>query len=184
MTTPPNPDADFLPRIDAIHLADAARGPVRAVPEATAVPGRGLLGDRYERGAGTFSDWPKDHELTLVEAEVIEDLAREHGVHFAPGEHRRNVTTRNVRLNDLVGRRFRLGPDVECEGTRLCPPCDHLEAVTARPNLCRLMAGRGGLRARIITGGAIRVGDSMTLVPSQPTIALPSKDLTTDARPT
>jgi len=163
MTTPPNSDT---PRIVALHLADAARGPVRAVPEATAVPGRGLAGDRYERGAGTFSDWPKDHELTLVEAEVIEDLARTHDVHFAPGEHRRNVTTRNLRLNDLVGRRFGLGPDVECEGTRLCPPCDHLEAVTARPSLCRLMAGRGGLRARIVTGGTIRVGDVVTLVAS------------------
>jgi hypothetical protein len=162
----PEPDRDAAPRIDAIHLADAARGPVRAVPEATAVAGRGLLGDRYERGAGTFSDWPRDHELTLVEAEVIEDLARHHDIHLAPGEHRRNVTTRGVRLNDLVGRRFRLGADVECEGTRLCEPCDHLEAVTARPNLCRLMAGRGGLRARIVTSGTIRAGDSI-FVPSR-----------------
>jgi MOSC domain-containing protein YiiM len=156
------------PRIEALYLADAARGPVRPVPEATAVPGRGLLGDRYERGAGTFSDWPKDHELTLVEAEVLEDLARHHDVHFAPGETRRNLTTRNVRLNDLVGRRFGLGPDVECEGTRLCEPCDHLEAVTGRPNLCRVMAHRGGLRARILTGGTIRVGDRI-LTPSQST---------------
>ena len=76
--------------IEAIHLADAAVGPPRAVPQATAVPGRGLVGDRYERGLGTFSDWPKDHELTLVEAEVIEALAREHDVNFAPGETRRN----------------------------------------------------------------------------------------------
>jgi len=166
MTTSPDPDPHSTPRVDAIHLADTARGPVHPVPQATAIPGRGLLGDRYECGAGTFSDWPKDHELTLVEAEVIEDLARTHGVHFAPGEHRRNVTTRNLRLNGLVGRRFRLGPDVECEGTRLCEPCDHLEAVTARPNLCRIMAGRGGLRARIVSGGTVRVGDEIVLVPS------------------
>ena len=152
--------------IEAIHLADAAVRPVRAVAEATAVPGRGLLGDRYERGAGTFSDWPKDHELTLVEAEVIEDLAQNHDVHFAPGETRRNLTTRNIRLNDLVGQRFRIGADVECVGTRLCEPCDHLERVTDRPNLCRLMAGRGGLRARILTGGTIRVGDVIATSPA------------------
>jgi hypothetical protein len=149
----------------AIHLAEAARGAVRAVDQATAIPGRGLLADRYERGVGTFSDWPKDHELTLVEAEVIEDLARVHDVHFAPGETRRNLTTRNVRLNDLVGRRFRIGADVECEGTRLCEPCDHLEAVTGRPGLCRLMASRGGLRARILTAGTVRVGDAVTPIP-------------------
>jgi len=151
--------------IEAIHLADAARAPVRAVLEATAVPGRGLAGDRYERAAGTFSTWPKDHELTLVEAEVLEDLAKNHGVHFAPGETRRNLTTRNLRLNDLVGHRFRLGPDVECVGTRLCEPCDHLERVTRRPDLCRLMAGRGGLRARILTAGTLRVGDAIMLSP-------------------
>jgi MOSC domain-containing protein YiiM len=138
---------------------------VRAVPETTAIPGRGLAGDRYERGVGTFSDWPKDHELTLVEAEVIEDLARVHDVKFAPGETRRNLTTRNVRFNDLVGRRFRIGSDVECEGTRLCEPCDHLEAMTGRPGLCPLMAGRGGLRARIITAGTVRVGDGVTPIP-------------------
>jgi MOSC domain-containing protein YiiM len=125
------------------------------------------LGDRYERGVGTFSHWPKDHELTLVEAEVIEDLARVHDVRFAPGETRRNLTTRNVRLNDLVGRRFRIGPDVECEGTRLCGPCDHLEAVTGRPGLCRLMAGRGGLRARILSAGIVRVGDVVVAMPCQ-----------------
>jgi hypothetical protein len=153
--------------IEAIHLADAAVAPMRPVPETTALPGRGLLTDRYERSAGTFSAWPKDHELTFIEAEVIEDLAQNHDVHFAPGETRRNLTTRNLRLNDLVGQRFRIGPDVECEGTRLCPPCDHLERVTNRPNLCRLMAGRGGLRARILTGGTIRVGDAITLTTCQ-----------------
>src|SRR4051812_11184892 len=163
-TMPPQSPPALL---EAIHLADAPRGPVRAVAEVTAIPGRGLLADRYERGLGTFSDWPKDHELTLVEAEVIEALARDHDVHFAPGETRRNLTTRNVRLNDLVGQRFRIGPDVECEGTRLCEPCDHLERVTGRPNLCRIMAGRGGLRARILTGGTIRVGDTVVLLPSQ-----------------
>lgn len=149
--------------IEAIHLADAAVAAPRAVSQATAIPGRGLATDRYERGRGTFSDWPKDHELTLIEAEVIEALAREHDLHFAPGETRRNLTTRNVRLNDLVGQRFRIGPDVECIGTRLCEPCDHLERVTHRPNLCRLMKGRGGLRARILSPGTIRVGDAITL---------------------
>ena len=82
---------------------------------------------------------------------------------LAPGETRRNVTTRGVRLNELVGRRFRIGGDVLCEGTRLCEPCAHLEVVTGKGGLCRLLAGRGGLRARLLTGGVIRTGDPLTL---------------------
>ena len=150
-------------RVEAIHIAEAARMPVRAVAEARARAGGGLEGDRYARGAGTFSDWPKDHELTLIEAEVIEDVAGEYGLHLAPGESRRNLTTRGVRLNDLVGLRFRIGAEVVCEGTRLCEPCAHLEVVTGRGGLCRLLAGRGGLRARIRTGGLIRTGDPITV---------------------
>jgi len=153
-----------MPHIEAIHIAEAARAPVRAVGEAVAVAGRGLAGDRYEHGAGTFSDWPRDHEFTLIEAEVIEAVEAEYGLHLTPGESRRNVTTRGVRLNPLVGRRFRIGQSVVCEGTRLCEPCAHLEVVTGHGGLCRVLAGRGGLRARIVTGGPMRVGDVITLL--------------------
>ena len=146
-----------------MYLADVARGPVRAVAEARAVAGRGLAGDRYERGMGTFSDWPADHEFTLIEAEVIEAaLADYPGLVLAPGEHRRNVATRGVRLNDLVGKRFRIGAEVLCEGTRLCEPCAHLEVITGKGGLCRVLAGRGGLRARLLTSGMIRLGDPIT----------------------
>jgi hypothetical protein len=133
---------------------------VRTVVEARAIAGRGLAGDRYERGAGTFSDWPQDHEFTLIEAEAVEAaLAEFPGLDLAPGDHRRNVTTRGVRLNALVRKRFRIGADVLCEGTRLCEPCAHLEVVTARAACAGMLAGRGGLRARLLTGGTIRVGD-------------------------
>jgi hypothetical protein len=153
--------------VEAIHLADVARGPVRAVAEAHAVAGRGLAGDRYERGAGTFSDWPQDHEFTLIEAESLEAaLAEFPGLTLAPGEHRRNVTTRGVRLNALVRKRFRIGADVLCEGTRLCEPCAHLEVVTGKGGLCRILAGRGGLRARLLTNGTIRVADLITAIES------------------
>ncbi len=155
--------------VESIHVADAARAPVYAVDEAEAVAGRGLAGDRYERGAGTFSDWPRDHEFTLIEAEVIENAAEEFGLLLAPGESRRNVTTRGIRLNPLVGRRFRVGEHVVCEGTRLCEPCAHLEVVTQKGGLCRVLAGRGGLRARILTGGPIRVGDTITLLEEKET---------------
>jgi len=150
--------------VEAIHLAAAPREPVYPVEAAEAVAGRGLASDRYERGTGTFSDRAKEHELTLVEAEAVEAAMAEYpGLTLAPGETRRNVTTRGIRLNDLVGRRFRVGASVLCEGTRRCEPCAHLEAVTGKGRLCRILAGRGGLRARLLTGGTIRVGDEIVV---------------------
>jgi hypothetical protein len=142
--------------VEAIHIAPTARAPMQALESVTLKAGRGILGDRYAAKEGTFSDNPRDHELTLVEAEVSEELG------LAPGEARRNLTTRGVRLNDLVGKRFHVGAAL-CEGTRLCEPCAHLERLTERPGLIRVMAGRGGLRAVILEGAEIRVGDPLTV---------------------
>jgi len=128
------------------------------VPHAAALPGLGLDGDCYAVGNGEFSHWPKDHELTLIEAEAIEHVSAEYGVTLAPGETRRNITTHHIDLNALVGVKFKLG-EVVCLGTRLCHPCAYLERVTDRPGLARLLAGRGGLRAQILTEGVIFPGD-------------------------
>lgn len=148
--------------VEAIYIAPVAAGATQAVLEAEALQGGGLEGDRYAGGAGTFSDRPLDHELTLIEAEVIESAAEQQGMALAPGESRRNITTRGIALNPLVGKRFRVGAAL-CEGTRLCEPCAHLEHLTGRPGLVRTLAGRGGLRAVILSGGTIRVGDPVTV---------------------
>jgi hypothetical protein len=150
-------------RIEAIHISAVARTPVVAAAEAMLVAGRGIIGDRYFDGSGTFSDWPLDHEFTLIEAEAIEAVKAEYGLSLAPGETRRNVTTRGIALNALVGRFFRLGESVLCRGTRLCHPCAHLEVVTAKGGLARLLADRGGLRAHILVGGLIRCGDAIEI---------------------
>ena len=148
--------------IEAIHIAEEAAGPVRPVPDAMLRKGAGIDGDRYGRRGGTFSDYPLDHELTLVEAEVIELLAAEHGIDLSGGLSRRNLTTRGVRLNSLVGKRFRVG-GVLCEGTRLCEPCAHLESLTSLGGLARVMAGRGGLRALVLEDGPVRAGDPVSV---------------------
>jgi hypothetical protein len=141
--------------IEYIHITPMSGEPLRPVESVSAIAGHGLDGDRYAGGKGTYSGRPGDHELTLIEAEVAES------VDFAPGESRRNITTRGIRLNDLVGKRFRVGGAL-CEGTRLCEPCAHLERMTERPGLVRQLAGRGGLRAVILESGEIRVGDAVT----------------------
>ena len=141
-------------RVEAIAIAAAAEAPIELVDQATAVAGRGLAGDRYHEGQGTFSNpYSEGHDLTLVEAEVLEELG------FEPQDARRNVVTRGIDLNALVGRDFRVG-DVECAGRRLCEPCAHLERLS--PGTLRPLVHRGGLRADLLGDGVIRVGDPVS----------------------
>ena len=121
---------------------------------AQACTGRGLEGDRYFDGRGTFSNtYARGHDLTLIEAEVLDELS------LGPQEARRNLVTRGIGLNALVGKRFRVG-EVECFGQRLCQPCAHLERVTDRA-LMRQLAHKGGLRADVLSDGEVCVGDKI-----------------------
>lgn len=146
-------------RAESVLVAERAEDPMRQVSSARAIPGRGLEGDRYAAGAGTFT--PRGggrggYDLTLVEAEVLEGLVLPGGRRLGHEEARRNVVTRGVDLNALVGRRFRVG-EVECLGRRLCEPCAHLERLT-HPGVLRGLIHRGGLRADILTPGVIHQG--------------------------
>jgi hypothetical protein len=141
----------------SLHLAASAGEPTLAVEEVEAVPGRGLVGDRYFLATGFYSEKPGFRELTLIDLKTLEALLREHGIELAPGETRRNVVTRGVPLNDLIDRDFQVGPIV-VRGMRVCEPCLHLVEVTGKQVLAPLVH-RGGLRAQILTGGTIRVGD-------------------------
>ncbi len=143
--------------VEYIYIAPTATAPTLAVNEALAIPGVGLEGDRYALRQGTFFKPEPDYELTLIEAEAIEALKRDYNVELAPGEARRNLVTRGVALNHLVGRDFQIG-EVKAHGIRLCEPCDHLQRLTGR-HVIKGLRHRGGLRAQILTQGAIRVGD-------------------------
>ena len=166
MTTVREPEPARAPsvpaagRVEAIHLADAAGAPMRAVDRVRAIAGVGLEGDRYAVGTGRWSPDPRvDRHITLIAAEEIDRLADDFGIDLAPGETRRNVTTRGTDLTALVGRRFRVG-EVECEGTRLCEPCADLQALLGKPILEPLVH-RAGLRALILTDGEIAAGDEV-----------------------
>jgi MOSC domain-containing protein YiiM len=145
-------------KVEAIHVAGEATNLPQAVAQVRAVRGRGLEGDRYYFGTGTYSKHPGDgREVTLIEAEAIEALASESKIDLPAGTSRRNIVTRGVPLNHLVGRRFRIG-DVLLEGTRLCEPCAHLGALTGKGVVPGLLH-RGGLRTVIVEEGTIHVGD-------------------------
>jgi hypothetical protein len=145
--------------VEAVAIAEAATAPMRLVASAQALAGRGLEGDRYATNAGTFSsDAPtaRGYDLTLVEAEVLDELVLPDGNRLTYADARRNIVTRGVDLNGLVGRRFFIG-DVECLGQRRCEPCAHLERLT-RPGALKGLIHRGGLRADILSGGSIAAG--------------------------
>ncbi len=143
--------------IESIHIAAAPKTPMQRVDQVEAIAGAGLRGDRYANGQGTFFKPEPDFELTLIEAEAVEALARDYGLQLEAGNARRNLVTRGVALNHLVGREFKVG-DVVIRGIRLCEPCTHLQALTGL-DVIKGLRHRGGLRAQIVKGGIIRVGD-------------------------
>ena len=131
-------------RIESIHVAESQGQPMRAVERIRLIAGVGLAGDRYAMGRGHFSSTPgTGRALTLIEAEVIESLRGDAG----------------IALNALVGRRFRVG-GVLCQGTRLCEPCNYLDAVAGMP-LLQPLRNRGGLRADVLEEGEIAIGDAV-----------------------
>jgi MOSC domain-containing protein YiiM len=138
-------------------IRPTANGPTARLDKARVEAGRGVEGDRYWAGTGSFYKPGKDgQDLTLIEAEALEALSGA-GIELHPDETGRNVLTRGIDLNALVGRSFRVG-EVECVGRRLCDPCAILQRRT-RPGVLRGLAGRGGLRADVVAGGVIGVGD-------------------------
>lgn len=147
----------------SIHITPRAEASMVAVPEVHAVPGRGLEGDRYFEHTGTYSDTPgTGRDLTLIESEQIEGIAREKGIRIGPGQSRRNITTRGVSLNELVDKEFRVG-EVAVRGTRLCEPCEYVEGLIGQPGALKALVHRGGLRCDILTEGTIHVGDAITV---------------------
>jgi len=138
--------------VEAIHVGDEGVPELRPVDSVTVLAGKGLVGDRHFFPAGA----KPGQALTLVEAEEVERVG------LAPGESRRQVTVRGVRLNDLVGKRFWVGP-IECVGVELCEPCLHLQSLT-RPGIIKDLVHRAGLNADVLNDGTIAVGDAVTLL--------------------
>ena len=144
-----------------ILIASSPSSAMESKSRVRAVPGKGLQGDRYFQGVGTFSPpTPKpDYELTFIEQENVEAFVAESGLAFTTADARRNVVTLGVRLNDLVGEEFCVGA-VRIRGIRLCEPCSHLAKRTS-PEVLKGLVHKGGLRAQILSEGDIGVGDKI-----------------------
>ncbi len=143
-----------------LHSGPVGGDPMEAVDSARVIRGGGLEGDRFFQGEGSVATKRgPDREVTLIEVEVIEALGREGKAAISAEESRRNIVTKGVALNHLVDREFRVG-SARLRGVRLCEPCKHLESIT-RPGVLMALLHRGGLRASVVDGGEVRVGDAV-----------------------
>jgi len=132
--------------VEGIFFGAVDEGPLEPADQVQVTTGAGIEGDRYGH-----------KDITLFEAEAIEGLEADTGIELQPREIRRNVMTRGIALNDLLGHRIRVG-EVDAVVTELCHPCNHLQSLTY-PGVLRGLVNRGGLNADVVAGGAIRVGD-------------------------
>jgi len=145
------------PSVLAIFIADESAEPMRSMKCVEAVANKGLVGDRKFRDPSNPKRDIPDREVTLIESEAIEAVNRDYVLRLDPIETRRNILTRGVALNHLVGKEFSIGA-VRLRGLELCEPCKHVEKLT-RQGVMRALIHRGGLRAQILEGGTISVDD-------------------------
>ena len=149
--------AEREPGVVGLYLAEQAGAPMQSRRAVEVAAGVGIVGDRYATRRGHWSEprW-REQQLTMIEAEVGDDLG------FEVGLLRRNVVTRGVQLPGLLGLEFRIGEAV-LAGVLPCEPCHYIETLLERPGLLRALTGRGGLRARVLEGGEIAVGDAIVV---------------------
>jgi MOSC domain-containing protein YiiM len=144
----------------AIQIGARKGEPTVAVASVRALEGKGLEGDRFFKTHGVYTGkLGEGREITLIEEEALEAANLEHRLELSFAESRRNVLTRGVRLNDLVGKEFRIG-EVLLRGVRLCEPCRHLAEMTKKA-VVRPLTHRGGLNARILRDGLLKEGSSI-----------------------
>lgn len=150
--------------VEAIHVAPAAGEPMRSLDRAHALPDRGLEGDRYETGTGHWSPMRRSGDgLTLIDARVVDGLAASG---LARDATRRNVITRGIDLDALIGRTFRIG-EVTCRAVRRCEPCSYLDGLLGT-SVLHALVHRGGIRVEVLNDGWIGIGDPVRVVEAEP----------------
>ncbi len=149
--------------VEGIYIARGAGAPMKHVGEVAALEGCGLAGDRYCEGTGHWSRFGRVCQVTLIAAEDLDAIEKEAGLRVRDGEHRRNVVTRGISLKTLRrGERFRIGEVVfEYRGPRSV--CRYIERLT-EPGMTQALKGRGGICARVIENGKLRVGDEIEML--------------------
>lgn len=154
-----------MPTVEAIFVATQHGAAMQALDAVQVKTGKGIVGDRYQ---GPSPRAPGIN-ITLIEAEAIALAAAELEMDISPCAPRRNIVTRGIALNDLVGRDFRIG-SIRLRGIELCDPCSKLGKNLASPEnpahqVVRAFLQRGGLRATVLSDGILRRGEEIHLAP-------------------
>lgn len=151
-----------MPRVEQLFIAHEDSAPMDSLERIEALDG-GLENDRYRTGEGYYSPFDVC-EVTLIEAEAIEDIGEKFDIDLSDGRHRRNIVTRGVEVHDLLGATFRIG-DAILRGTRPRPPCAHVEQVAGEKGVARALKNeRGGVCAKVVEEGAIELGDEIEVL--------------------
>ncbi|MBD0353932.1 MAG: MOSC domain-containing protein [Rubrobacteraceae bacterium] len=143
--------------VEEIYITPEGSAAMERVEEVRTIEGCGIEGDRYCEGTGFWSRYGDVCEVTLIESEDLDHIQSELGISVKNGEHRRNIITSGIRLGDLRRKRFRIGEAV-LEYDRPRPPCKHVQDLS-EPGMTRALKGRGGICARVVEAGRIRVRD-------------------------
>ena len=143
--------------VEEIYITPEGSAAMQRVEEVRTIEGCGIEGDRYCEGTGFWMPYGDVCEVTLIESEDLDYIQNELGISVNNGEHRRNVVTSGIRLGDLRRKRFRIGEAV-LEYDRPRPPCKHVQDLS-EPGMTRALKGRGGICARVVEAGRIRVRD-------------------------
>ena len=149
----------------ALFTVDRMSAPMKKMEQLNALAGRGIEGDRYLLGAGTYSKKPEPgRQVTLIKSEILDWLKKEFDITVKPEECRRNVVTRDVEINELIGTEFFVG-EVRLRAHRITQPCIYLENLLSQPGLYQALWDNGGISCEIMTDGVIKEGDIITTVP-------------------
>jgi MOSC domain-containing protein YiiM len=145
--------------VEEIYITGEGSAAMERVEEVRTIEGRGIEGDRYCEGNGFWTPYGDVCEVTLISSEDLDRIESELGIRVKSGEHRRNIVTRGIDLNDLRRKRFRIGETV-LEYDRPRPPCRHVQDLT-EPGMTRALKGRGGICAKVVEGGRIWAQDAI-----------------------
>ena len=146
----------------ALFTVDRRAAPMKKVEQLYALAGRGIEGDRYFLGTGTYSKSPEPgRQVTLIKSEVLESLKDKLEITIKPKESRRNILTQGIEINDLIGTEFYVGT-VRLRAHRITQPCLYLEKLLDQPGLYKELWDNGGISCEILSDGVIKERDIIT----------------------
>jgi hypothetical protein len=147
-------------QVREIYVGSEREGPMKFTSVVQAIAGKGLAGDRYSLGTGSYSKSKGIRDVTLIEIEAIWDFFRSSGIDVHPSLLRRNIVTEGIKLSELIGSPFSIG-SVSLLGLRSCPPCYHLSKLIGIPDILQGLAHSGGIYAQVLSDGLISIDDPL-----------------------